>query len=78
MSEIRVTLPDGSVHTVAGGTRPIDVAQSISPRLGDAESGVVASLTSTEISIVSGGLACIAGVIILLWRRPSFWKHDVS
>jgi threonyl-tRNA synthetase len=36
MSEIRVTLPDGSVHTVAGGTRPIDVAQSISPRLGDA------------------------------------------
>ncbi len=48
------------------------------PRLGDAESGVVASLTSTEISIVSGGLACIAGVIILLWRRPSFWKHDVS
>jgi threonyl-tRNA synthetase len=36
MSEIRVTLPDGSVHAVAEGTRPIDVAQSISPRLADA------------------------------------------
>ena len=36
MSEIRVTLPDGSVQTVAEGTRPIDVAQTISPRLADA------------------------------------------
>jgi len=47
------------------------------PRLGDAESGVVASLTSTEFSIVSGGIACIVGVIILLRWRPSFWNHDV-
>ena len=45
------------------------------PRLGDAESGVVASLTSTEFSIVSGGIACIVGVIILLRWRPSFWNH---
>jgi threonyl-tRNA synthetase len=36
MSEIRVTLPDGSVHNVAEGTRPLDVALSISPRLADA------------------------------------------
>jgi MFS family permease len=47
------------------------------PRLGDAESGVVASLTSTEFSIVSGGIACIVGVIVLLRWRPSFWNHDV-
>ena len=33
------------------------------PRLGDMESGVVASLTSTEFSIVSGGVACIVGVV---------------
>ncbi len=46
------------------------------PRLGDAESGVVASLTSTEFSIVSGGIACIVGVIILLRWRPSFWNHE--
>ena len=47
------------------------------PRLGDAESGVVASFTSTEFSIVSGGIACIVGVIILLRWRPSFWNHHV-
>ncbi len=47
------------------------------PRLGDAESGVVAGFTSTEFSIVSGGLACIAGVALLAWRRPSFWGEAV-
>jgi len=47
------------------------------PRLGDAESGVVASLTSTEFSIVSGGIACMVGVVILLRCRPGFWKHNV-
>ena len=31
------------------------------PRLGDMESGAVATLTSIEFSVVSGGLACIAG-----------------
>lgn len=33
MSSLTITLPDGSQQTVASGTRPIDVAQSISPRL---------------------------------------------
>jgi MFS family permease len=47
------------------------------PRLGDGESGVVASLTSTEFSIVSGGIACIVGVLLLLRARPGFWKHHV-
>src|SRR5450432_2104289 len=36
MSSFQVSLPDGSVQTVPAGTRPIDVAQSISPRLADA------------------------------------------
>jgi threonyl-tRNA synthetase len=36
MSDIHVTLPDGSVQTVPAGTRPIDIAQKISPRLADA------------------------------------------
>jgi hypothetical protein len=45
------------------------------PRLGDAEAGAVAALTSTEFSIVSGGLACIAGVFFLMKWRPQFWHH---
>ncbi len=45
------------------------------PRLGDAESGIVASLFTTEISIVSGGLACIAGVFALSKWRPELWRQ---
>jgi threonyl-tRNA synthetase len=40
MSELRVTLPDGSVQNVPPGTRPIDVERSIGPRL--AEEALVA------------------------------------
>jgi threonyl-tRNA synthetase len=36
MSNIEITLPDGSKRTVEAGTRPIDIARSISPRLADA------------------------------------------
>jgi len=36
MSKIQVTLPDGSQQEVAEGSRPIDIAKSISPRLADA------------------------------------------
>src|ERR1700674_5288686 len=36
MSNIEITLPDGSKQSVALGTRPIDVAKTISPRLADA------------------------------------------
>lgn len=35
MENIQVTLPDGSVQTVAAGTTPLDVAKRISPRLAD-------------------------------------------
>ena len=35
MDNIQVTLPDGSVQSVPAGTKPLDVARSISPRLAD-------------------------------------------
>jgi MFS family permease len=40
------------------------------PRLGDAEAGAVAALTSPRVSVVSGGLACIAGVGIIARLVP--------
>lgn len=46
------------------------------PRLGDMESGVVAGLTSTEFSIVSGGIACIVGAVALVRWRPRFWSDE--
>src|SRR5438067_13568839 len=36
MSSINVRLPDGSTQSVPSGTKPIDIARSISPRLADA------------------------------------------
>jgi threonyl-tRNA synthetase len=36
MSNIQVTLPDGSVQEVPSGSSPLDVAKNISPRLADA------------------------------------------
>src|SRR5438270_12084709 len=36
MSNIEITLPDGSKQSVAAGVTPIDIAKSISPRLADA------------------------------------------
>ena len=36
MSNIEITLPDGSKQSVGAETRPIDVARAISPRLADA------------------------------------------
>jgi hypothetical protein len=45
------------------------------PRLGDLESGVVANFTSTEFSIVSGGVMCVVGVLALIRWRPTFWRE---
>jgi hypothetical protein len=64
---LQLTVPDGlrgrlaAIHigVVTGG-----------PRLGDAEAGAVAALAGPRVSVVSGGLACLAGVALLAWRLP--------
>ena len=44
------------------------------PRLGDAETGVAAAIGGPQFAVWSGGLACVAGVGILLWRVPELWR----
>lgn len=46
------------------------------PRLGDLEAGAVAAVTSVRFSVVSGGLACVAGIALLAWRIPQFLRYD--
>jgi MFS family permease len=46
------------------------------PRLGDIESGAVASLAGAQASVVTGGLACAVGVALLAWRLPEFRRYD--
>jgi hypothetical protein len=45
------------------------------PRLGDMESGGVATATSLEFSVVSGGLACIIGAVAIGFLMPQFRDH---
>ena len=46
------------------------------PQLGDAEAGAVAALTSARFSVVSGGVACILGVVVLLRLVPELARYD--
>jgi MFS family permease len=45
------------------------------PRLGDMESGLVATVTSIEFAVVSGGLACLAGAALIGLLMPAFRHH---
>jgi hypothetical protein len=46
------------------------------PRLGDIESGLVAGLSSALISVLSGGIACIAGVGVVVLAFPQLAAYD--
>jgi MFS family permease len=47
------------------------------PRLGDVEAGSVAALTSTQFSVVSGGVGAVIGAVIIAAAIPAFWAYDV-
>jgi len=69
---LQLSVPDhlrgrlSAVHTavVTGG-----------PRLGDLESGLVASLAGATVSVVSGGLACLAGLVGLGLGLPAYRRY---
>jgi len=64
---VRGRLSGVHIAVVAGG-----------PRLGDAEAGAVAALTTPRISVISGGLACIAGVAVLARLVPEFARYRAT
>jgi MFS family permease len=45
------------------------------PRLGDLETGAAAAVAGPQFAVWSGGLACMAGVAMLLWRVPELWNE---
>lgn len=45
------------------------------PRLGDVEAGAVAAAFGDTFSVVSGGLACVAGALALAALLPGFRRH---
>jgi len=71
----QLTVPDGlrgrisalNIFVVAGG-----------PRLGDFEGGAVASIFTPTVSVVSGGLLCLAGVAVIAVTVPQFARWHVG
>jgi MFS family permease len=47
------------------------------PRLGDGEAGIVAALTNTEFSVVSGGIGCLVGIAIIAKAMPKFVNYQL-
>jgi MFS-type transporter involved in bile tolerance (Atg22 family) len=72
---LQATLPDG----LRGRVTAFKVALSGGgPRLGDAESGAVAAVTTPTISIVSGGVASAAGALLIAWRGRAIWDQSTD
>jgi MFS family permease len=44
------------------------------PRLGDLEAGAVATAFGDTASVISGGLACVAGAFAVAWALPGFTR----
>ena len=55
----------------------IELAQVASaPTLGNVEAGALASATSLRFSVVSGGLACVAGCALCAAAFPALLRYD--
>jgi MFS family permease len=48
------------------------------PRLGDVEAGSVAALAGVRFSVVSGGLACLAGAALIAIAVPALLHYDAE
>jgi MFS family permease len=67
------TIPDELRGRLAGIEQ---ISYSTGPLLGNVESGLVASLAGVRGSIVSGGVMCVAGVVVAAIALPTFWRYD--
>ena len=52
------------------------VSYTTGPMLGNAEAGIVASLFSVRTSVVSGGVLCVLGSIVVATLLPAFVRYD--
>jgi MFS family permease len=48
------------------------------PRLGDIESGAVASLTTPRFSVLSGGVGCVISAVLLVRAFPALLRYDTD
>jgi MFS family permease len=70
---LQLTVPDELRGRLMGVQTAVVVG---GPRIGDAETGGIAAAFSPVTSVVSGGLACIAGALILARLLPAFRRQQ--
>ena len=78
MSHIEITLPDGSKQPAPAGTRPIDIARGISPRLADA---AIAAKVNGEMFDLTRPIEQDATLQILTARDPEsleVYRHSAA
>jgi MFS family permease len=75
-STIVLTVTPDHMRGRLGGIEFAQVAST--PSLGNLEAGVVAQLTSLRFSIVSGGIGCIVGTLIVAAMFPILLRYDAS
>jgi hypothetical protein len=46
------------------------------PLLGNARAGWIASISSNTLSVVSGGVICVLGVLLCVPLLPRFWTYQ--
>jgi MFS family permease len=73
-STILLTVTPDSMRGRLSGIELAQVASA--PSLGNLEAGALASLTSLRFSVVSGGLACIAGCWLFVAAVPALLRYD--
>jgi len=75
-STILLTVTPDSMRGRLSGIELAQVASA--PSLGNVEAGALASLTSLRFSVVSGGLACIAGCWLFVAAVPALLRYDAQ
>ncbi len=76
----RMTLWNQTIPThIRGRMAGIEMISYLSgPRLGDTESGLVASLFGVTTSVISGGVLCVVGVAVCCFCLPRFWRYKAE
>jgi MFS family permease len=75
-STIVLTVTPDHMRGRLGGIEFAQVAST--PSLGNLEAGVVASLTSLRFSIVSGGIGCVLGTLVVAACFPVLLRYDAA
>jgi MFS family permease len=73
MSILQTAVPDAMRGRLDGVSMAV---WATGPSLGNVESGVVATLTTVPMAVISGGILCVLGVAAIRWLAPQLDRYD--